>query len=62
MNRSKDYFIDFIEKVKMTLYIKEPHATIFTDPTSFGKSCLVLDLIEKEYSKHFDYIIIRRTV
>ena len=46
-------------------YIKEPHTTVFTGPTSFGKAHLVLDLIEKEYSKkstlsssaqHFDGI------
>ena len=42
----------------MTLYIKEPHTSIFTGPTLCGKSHLVLDLIEKEYSKHFDHIII----
>ena len=42
----------------MTTYIKDPHATIFTGPTGYGKSHLVLNLIEKEYSKHFDYIII----
>ena len=42
----------------MTGYIKEPHTTIFTDPTGCGKTDLVLDLIEKEYNKHFDYIII----
>ena len=43
---------------KMTYYIKEPHTTIFTGPTGCGKTHLVLDLIEKEYNKHFDYIII----
>ena len=42
----------------MTDYIKEPHTTIFTGPTKCGKTHLVLDLIEKEYNKHFDYIII----
>ena len=42
----------------MTDYIKEPHTTIFTGQTKFGKTHLVLDLIEKEYNKHFDYIII----
>ena len=42
----------------MTDYIKEPHTTIFTSPTKCGKTHLVLDLIEKEYNKHFDYIII----
>ena len=41
----------------MTDYIKEPHTTIFTGPTDCGKNCLVLDLIEREYNKHFDIII-----
>ena len=42
----------------MTTHIKEPHTSIFTGPIGCGKSHIVLDLIEKEYSKHFDYIII----
>ena len=42
----------------MTDYIKEPHTTIFTGPTGCGKTHLILELIEKEYNKHFDYIII----
>ena len=42
----------------MTDYIKEPHTNIFTGPAGCGKTHLVLDLIEKEYNKHFDYIII----
>ena len=42
----------------MTDYIKEPHTTIFTGQTGCGKAHLALDLIEKEYNKHFDYIII----
>ena len=42
----------------MTDYIKEPHATMFTGRTKCGKTHLVLNLIEKEYIKHFDYIII----
>ena len=42
----------------MTNYIKELHAAIFTDPVDYGKNHLVLDFIEKEYNKHFDYIII----
>ena len=31
---------------------------MFTGPMSCGKTHLVLDLIENEYKKHFDYIII----
>ena len=42
----------------MTDYIKKPHTNILTGPKSSGKTHLVLDLIEKEYNKHFDYIII----
>ena len=42
----------------MTAYIKEPHTTIFTGPAGCGKTHLVLHLTEKEYNKHFDYIII----
>ena len=41
----------------MIQYIKRPHTTIFTGPTGCGKTHLVLELIEKEYKKHFDYII-----
>ena len=42
----------------MTDYIKDPHTAIFTGKTGCGKVHLVLDLIEKEYKKHFDYIVI----
>ena len=42
----------------MTGYIKDPHTTIFTRQKGCGKTQLVLDLIEKEYKKHFDYIIV----
>ena len=42
----------------MTGYINKPHTTLFTGPTGCGKTHLILDLIEKEYSKQFDYIII----
>ena len=42
----------------MTGYIKKSHTTIFTGPTGCGKTYLVLDLIEKEYTKHFAYIVI----
>ena len=42
----------------MTGYIKHPYTGIFTRPTGCGKSHLFLDLTEKEYRRHFDYIII----
>ena len=40
----------------MTGYIKKPHTSIFIGQTGFGKTHLVLELIEKEYNKHCDYI------
>ena len=42
----------------MTGYIKKPHTAIFTGRIGCGKTHLVLDLIEKEYKKHFDYLVI----
>ena len=42
----------------MTGCIKEPHTSIFIDQRKCGKTNLVLELIEKEYNKHFDYIVI----
>ena len=42
----------------MTGYIQKPHTAIFTDHTGSGKTHLVLELIEKEYNRHFDFIVI----
>ena len=42
----------------MKEYIKKPHTAIFTGQTGCGKTHLVLELIEKEYNKHFDFIVI----
>ena len=42
----------------MTDYIKKPHTAIFTGQICCGKTHLILDLIEKEYDQHFDYIVI----
>ena len=42
----------------MTGYIKKLHKSIFIDQTQCGKTHLVLESIDKEYNKHFDYIII----
>ena len=42
----------------MTGYIKKPHTAIFIGQMSCGKTHLVLELIEKEYKKHFDCIVI----
>ena len=45
-------------KKRMTGYIKKPHTSIFIGQTSCEKTHLVLELIEKEYNKHFDYMVI----
>ena len=42
----------------MTGYIKKPHTAIFTGQTGCGKTHIVLELIEKECKKHFDFIVI----
>ena len=42
----------------MTWYIKEPHTAIFIGQTGCGKTHLVLDSIENQYNKYFDYIFI----
>ena len=42
----------------MTGYIKKPHTSIFIGQTGCSKTHLVLQLIEKEYNKHFDCIVI----
>ena len=40
------------------MYVKNPHTSIFTGPTSCGKTQRVLDLIENEYRDHFENIVI----
>ena len=45
-------------KKEMTGYIKKPHTTRFTGQTNCGKTHLVLELIEKEHNKYFDYVVI----
>ena len=45
-------------KKRITGYIKGPHTAIFTGQAKCGKAHLILELIEKEYNKHFDYIVI----
>ena len=41
----------------MTGYTKKPLTSIFIGQTGCGRTCFVLDLIEKEHNKNFDYII-----
>ena len=45
-------------QVKAADYIKEPHTIKFIGQAGCGKTHFVLELIEKEYNKHFDYIVI----
>ena len=45
-------------QIKITGYIKKPHTAIFLGQTGCGKTHIVLELIEKECNKHFDYIVI----
>ena len=40
------------------MLIKYPYTAIFTGPTGVGKTHLVLDMIETQYNKHFNKIII----
>ena len=42
----------------MIEYIKESHTAIFIGQTKCGKTHFVLELIENQYNKHFDFIII----
>ena len=39
-------------------YIKKPHTAVLIGPTGCGKTHLVLELIERQYNNHFDYIVI----
>ena len=36
----------------------EPHTALFVTPTRVGKTHLALDLLEREYKNHFDFMII----
>ena len=42
--------------------ISKNHTAIYAGPTGCGEIHLVLELIEKEYNKRFDYIIICPTL
>ena len=39
------------------MFMKEGHTPLFVAPTGIGKTHLALDLLEKEYINHFDYIV-----
>ena len=58
LNLGKNYLWTTSNKKKMTRYYKKPHTSIFIGQMGCGKTHLVLELIQKEYKKHFDYIVI----
>ena len=45
-------------QIKRIDYSKEPHTSILIGQTGCGKTPLVLELIEKEHNRQFDFIII----
>ena len=40
------------------MFMKESHTALLVAPTGAGKTHLALNLLEKEYKNHFDFIII----
>ena len=40
------------------MFTKELRTALFIAPTGIGKTCSALDLLEKEYKNHFNYIVI----
>ena len=42
------------------MFMKDPHTALLVAPMGVGKTHLALDLLEKEYKNHFDFIIIIR--
>ena len=56
LNIKDGAFISALYQTKM--FMKEPHTAFFIAPTGVGKTHLALDLLEKEYINHFDFIII----
>ena len=40
------------------MFVKDPHTTIFSGPTSCGKTQRALSLLQKEYKHHFENIVI----
>ena len=40
------------------MFVKDPHTTIFSGPTSCRKTHRMLNLLEKEYRQQFDNIVI----
>ena len=58
LNLGKNYLWTIQHQIKMTGHIEKPHTSIFIGQTGCGSTHLVLELIEKEYNKDFDFIVI----
>ena len=48
----------FLHRIRLKMFMKEPHTALFVAPTGVGKTHLALNLLESEYFSHFDFIII----
>ena len=40
----------------------ESHTVLFVAPTGIGKTHLAMDLLEREYLKHFDFIVMHPAI
>ena len=60
IRKKKNNKNDRMSKVQIGWYqrVQELHTAIFTGSTGCAKSYVILEQINKEYDKHFDYIII----
>ena len=56
LNVQNGAFVSAVIRLKM--FMKEPHTTLFVAPTGVGKMHLALNLLESEYFNHFDFIVI----
>ena len=48
----------FLPNIRKMLTMKQPHMALFVAPTGVAKTHLALDLLEREYFNHFDFIVI----
>ena len=58
LNLGKNYLSTKSTSNKNDWLYQKNHTSIFIGQTGCGKTHLVLELIEKEYNKHFDFIVI----
>ena len=48
----------FLQYIRLKMFMKELHTALFIAPTGVGKTYLALNLLEDEYTNHFDFIVI----